>query len=282
MKRILVPTDFSPTAERAFRFAKMLAEKSEATIILYHVYTPVKNAFVEVGTDKDEYNRQTEKGLLTKLDRLKKKVIADADISVSTVIGYAPVVDNILGFAEQNFIDLIIMGTQGATGIKKVIVGSVAAKVLNETEIPLILIPEKYELKYPETILYATHIFDYNPEIFSMLSRLAGFFDAELKIVHLYSESSGVGSFEETSEEFEKFKGKVLCNVEYAKTECRLIRTNDVLKELETLHNIIPYDIMVMVKRQKATLDKLLFKSFTREMAYATEYPLLIIQEEKE
>lgn len=281
MKRILVPTDFSATAERAFRFACLIAEKSNSTIILYHVYTPVKSSFIDVGTDKKEYNRQMEESLLVKMERLKKKVAGDRNIIISTVIGYAPIVDNILGFAEQNYIDLIVMGTQGATGIKKVIVGSVANKIIDNTEIPLILIPEQYELKIPETILYTTHIFNHDPQYLSIVIRLAEIFDAELKIIHIYSESLGSSNYEEVLAEFEKYKSGILCNSGYEKTECRLIRTNDVGKELETIHNIIPYDVMVMVKRKKTAIDKLLFKSFTKEMAYATELPLMIIHEQK-
>ena len=46
MKRILVPTDFSPTAERAFRLALDISEKSKGTIILYHAYKPEKNELI--------------------------------------------------------------------------------------------------------------------------------------------------------------------------------------------------------------------------------------------
>lgn len=280
MKNILVPTDFSTTAERAFRYALMLAEQGNFSITLYHVYTPVKSSFIEVNsTGKDEYNRQMEESLQVKLDRLKKNIAGNSAVEIKTVIGYAPVIDNILGYAEHNNIHLIVMGTQGATGIKKIVVGTIANKIINETEIPTILIPDEYELKTPEIILFTSHILNYNLHHLKPVIALAELFKASLKIVHFYSEDIGGANYEEVKKEFDDYKNNLLCEKEYSKAECRLIRTTDISKEFENLHNVIPYDLIVMVRRKKAVLDKFLFKSFTREMAYTTKYPLLILQE---
>ena len=76
MKRILVPTDFSPTAEKAFRIALDIASKSEGKIFLYHAYTPVDRT-TSIALDKKGVasNSHTEADLMKKLERLKKKVI---------------------------------------------------------------------------------------------------------------------------------------------------------------------------------------------------------------
>ena len=52
-------------------------------------------------------------------------------------------IDNILGFAEDNHIDLIVMGTQGASGLKKIIIGSVAARIVEKTDIPWVYFMRK-------------------------------------------------------------------------------------------------------------------------------------------
>ncbi len=61
---------------------------------------------------------------LKRLQRLKKKLVSpEMNVVVSTIISQPPVVNNILSFAKQNQVELIIMGTQGASGFKKTIVG---------------------------------------------------------------------------------------------------------------------------------------------------------------
>src|SRR5665647_656620 len=88
MKRILVPTDFSPTAEKAFRFALDLAARARGTIILYHTYIPVESTFVGTEKTRKQYNAQSEANIAKRLQRLKKKVTGDVvDVAVSTIVG---------------------------------------------------------------------------------------------------------------------------------------------------------------------------------------------------
>jgi nucleotide-binding universal stress UspA family protein len=85
---------------------------------------------------------------MKRLERLKKKVVSTGmNLPVSAGLGRTPILNNILGFAEDNQIDLIVMGIQGGSGLKKTIVGSVAFRVIENSDLPVLLIPEKFELK---------------------------------------------------------------------------------------------------------------------------------------
>ena len=121
MKRILVPTDFSPTSEKAFRIALEMALKSNGKIILYHAYTAVeRTSSVALDKRSADSNKQTENDLGKRLERFKKKVMANGmDVPVSIALGHNPIIKNMLGFAKDNHIDLIVMGTQGASGLRK-------------------------------------------------------------------------------------------------------------------------------------------------------------------
>ncbi len=76
MIRILVPTDFSPTAERAFRFAAELASKTKGTIILFHVNEKNEIPYFDSVEKKHEYQKQLETKQMKRLQRLKKKVVS--------------------------------------------------------------------------------------------------------------------------------------------------------------------------------------------------------------
>lgn len=88
MKRILVPVDFSPTSQKAFRYALDIASKAGGSVILYHLYTPGKAKTKGVFESVRAYNQQMEINSLKRLQRLKKKVLPESiSVPVSTIVG---------------------------------------------------------------------------------------------------------------------------------------------------------------------------------------------------
>jgi nucleotide-binding universal stress UspA family protein len=113
MNRILVPNDFSPTAELAFRFAVNVATRAKGSITLYHNYVPIESTFIGTEITRKEYNAEYEATVAKKLALIKKRVLDDIiEVAVTINVGRAPLIDNMLGFAAHNKIDLIVMGTQ--------------------------------------------------------------------------------------------------------------------------------------------------------------------------
>ena len=279
MKRILVPIDFSPTSKKAFRYAVDIASKSGGTIVLYHLYASGKPGTKGVFEDVRAYNQQMETNSLKRLQRLKKKVLTDAkeEVTVSTIIGHIPIVSNILKFAESNHIDLIVMGTQGATGLKKIIVGSNAANVMKKSEIPVLLVPEKFDWKKPKKILFTTVISKSDNKAFPVLSGLANLYGAQITFVNL-RDPHQLDGFKE-KEEFEMYSFSVQRIFDHANIQFRQLDTFSVAETMENLYKEIPYDLLVMARRKLDFADRFLQKSFTKKMAYITTQPLLVIPE---
>ena len=279
MKRILVPTDFSPTAEKAFRFALDIATKTKGTVILYHVYTPVESTTIDTVQKRKQYNAQTETNLVKRLQRLKKKVTGNAvDISVSTVLGRTPIIDNILGFAEDNQIDLIVMGTQGGSGLKKAIVGSVAGRIIENSDVPVLLVPEKFEWKEPEQIVFSTNYQKTDKQALSLILSLAKLYAAKVIIVHLY-DVYALDEKEKTEFETNAYAMQKIFNKFNLKFQ--LLKTSSVTETMENLYKEIPYDMVAMVRRKKTFMERFFLKSFTKNMAYITNHPLLVVPEEE-
>lgn len=185
MKRILVPTDFSRTAEKAFRFALDLAQRAKGIVILYHIYTPLGSVFVGTEESRKQYNTQSEVDIIKRLQRLRKKVTADfTGVSVSTIVGHAPLTDNILGFAEDNHIDLIVMGTQGCSGLRRAIIGSEAARIAERSDLPVLLVPEKYEFMEPHQFVFATNFSSTDKAALAIVGEMAKLYEAEITILH--------------------------------------------------------------------------------------------------
>jgi nucleotide-binding universal stress UspA family protein len=131
IRTILHPTDFSESAEAAFSVAGMLARAHKARLIVLHVHpTPISR-----GEGIDYPPDQAEMWRL--LDRY---YVPDPDIQVEGRLAEGSATDEILRIAEKEDCDLIVMGTQGRTGLARMLMGSVAEKVMRAAPCPVLTV----------------------------------------------------------------------------------------------------------------------------------------------
>ena len=138
--RILVPTDFSPPSDKALACGLALAGAFDAAIHLLHV--------VEVAAGAEALTVHYESQLLVKdvermaweeLQRLmpqadQKRARAELDVESGSPL------DEILRYAREHAIDLIVMGTHGRTGLSHLIIGSVAEHVVRSAPCPVMTV----------------------------------------------------------------------------------------------------------------------------------------------
>ena len=127
---ILVATDFSEPSGHALDSAIEFARKFEAELHLTHVHTvPVALVAPYEVTLPNPYLEETRKVAARKLAAAAAKV-AEAGLAVKTHLTEGPAAGSIAETAEAIGADLLVMGTRGHTGLKHVVLGSVAAHVL--------------------------------------------------------------------------------------------------------------------------------------------------------
>jgi nucleotide-binding universal stress UspA family protein len=140
MKTILVPTDFSKSAENALNYAVLIAQKENAKIILLNAYDILITSPVLVSPEIImEEIRILENNSKKQLQLLSKKIIEVKKIKCETICKHGFTSEVILEISEKIKPDLIIMGTKGASGIKAVIRGSNTARVIENTNCPTIV-----------------------------------------------------------------------------------------------------------------------------------------------
>lgn len=280
MKRILVPTDFSHTAEKAFRFALEIADRAKATIVLYHLYTPISSGVIYTETAKEIYNKQLESDLLKRLRRLKKKVTANIDkVPVLTAVGRTPIINNILGFAEHNNIDFIVMGTQGASGLKKVIIGSVASRIIKKSDLPVLLVPEKFEWKIPQQIVFASDCRQTDLKAIPVIYSFAKIFKKGVNVVHLFNASKKESENKKARNEFENYSYSIQKTFNNYKLKFQLIESESINETMKKLDDQVPHDVLAMVRGDNKVYKNIFGKSLTQSMAFVSNKPLLIIPE---
>ena len=282
MKRILVPTDFSPTAEKALRFAVNIASKSKGTVMLYHVYQSI-NMSTSVDLDKTgkQLNAQTETDLNEKLQRLIKEIVTNNDhLTVNATVGNGSIINNILKFTEKNNIDLIVMGTQGVNGLKKVVMGSVASGIGQKSEIPILLIPEKFEWKDPQQIVFATDYQRSDRQSLALVIDFAKYYNAEVTVVHLLI-AKNKQQAQQGQITLDSYADTAKRRFRKSNLKFQLIESTNVIDTMEHLDTILTYDMLAMVRRNKSFLERFFLTSFTQNMAYLTRQPLLLIPEQE-
>jgi universal stress protein A len=140
LKKILVPTDFSPGAAAATEHALSLAHAFGGTVTLFHVYALPTYVFPDGSTfvAGPDVAAKIERDVLDTLATAARNAERQSGVPVLTrsVIG-APY-DEIIAAAKEY--DLIVMGTHGRTGLKHLLLGSVAEKVVRHASCPVLTV----------------------------------------------------------------------------------------------------------------------------------------------
>ena len=143
IKTILCPTDFSASAEHAFQYAIAIATRHEARIELLHVTLPSAYADEE-GESGDTY----EDKLRDRLRALAATAPADIQVRPTLVTGipYAEIINQTATLPA----DLIIIGTHGRTGMKHLLIGSVAERIIRMASCPVCTVRHPDHVILPE------------------------------------------------------------------------------------------------------------------------------------
>ena len=138
-QRFLVPVDFSEDANQAVEYAIALASKLGARVTLLHVIQLLPLGSGDMGvTVPYAYIQDLEADVTSRMQAYLERVTAGLEGEIAVVHGVP--FQEILETAKTQQIDLIIMGTQGRTGLQHVLMGSVAEKVVRLAPCPVLVV----------------------------------------------------------------------------------------------------------------------------------------------
>ncbi len=142
IRKILFATDFSPASRRAFDAALDLAKQNKAELTIFHSLIPaVLYAEAEVADSLyAQIEADTRKNAETALSRLKAR--ADkGKIKTRIQMHKGSAAIQILRAAKSRRVDVIVVGTQGRTGLSKLLLGSIASRVISMADRPVLTVP---------------------------------------------------------------------------------------------------------------------------------------------
>jgi nucleotide-binding universal stress UspA family protein len=269
MQKILVPTDFSTVAENAFDHAIELAGKFHSTLYLCHIYHFHKKLdYVgDYAMEEQPFIKDIQKKMRFTKERFKG-IISRKDLSVQTIVEENNFVTLFKRKVLEHDIDLVVMGSKGASNKKNAILGSVASTAIETAQVPLMIIPPRYTFKPYEQIALAVDTNEIDNTILSPLQKIAQAFNASIKVLNVNSDS------EERIEQKEHLQ---LDDIET--TYHNVPMQNSVNESINDFVHNNEVDIVCMIRRKKGFFQRLFKKSVTKSQVYNSTVPTLILPE---
>lgn len=191
MKSILVPTDFSEQANYALDFAYSIAKKSGGQIKLLNVVEAPHgtsfNAMGEVVTP-DSTDTVFFVHLMNGIKERLHELSADTkykDVTISADVEVGNAFEHISRAIADHEVDLVVMGTQGASGMQEVLVGSNTEKVVRRAKCPVLTVKSPVEAGSIKNIVLATNMKVNHEQLVREFKRLQQLFDATIHVVSI-------------------------------------------------------------------------------------------------
>ncbi|MDX1638998.1 MAG: universal stress protein, partial [Balneolaceae bacterium] len=203
-------------------------------------------------------------------DLQNKKRFKNLTIETKLLSGH-PVV-NILDEAKQDEAGLIVMGTKGTTKSRKLLFGSFTTETILHANIPVLAIPEGRSFNKFKQIVFTTDFYEDDLAKVEQMVEFAKLFNSTLRIVHV-AESENL----DTRIKFRGFKEIVKDQFPEAKLQFDLVFELDFFTGIADYLEEKPADLLVMVRYKKTFWESLVSRSFSKEMGFYTEVPLLVL-----
>ena len=279
MKNILIPTDFSENSWNAIKYAIRFFKNTKCNFYLFHVTLIPNYAAGDAPIIPSEtvlentLLKQAKKELKNLLKRVKESP-PNPNHHFFTVSKYNLFIDAIRKEVKDKNIDLIVMGTKGASGLSEVIIGSNTGDLITKVKCPVLIIPEKAKFKIPEEIAFPTdyNIF-YETTILKNISEFVKMYNAAIRILHITKKNETLTEFQLGNKEF--LNDYVLDeNHSFHSVTAKKIE-NGVQCFVES-RNI---DIIIMIAKNLNLFQRILFKPTVEEISYHIEIPFLVLHE---
>ena len=190
VKNILFATDFSEASMKAFPYAASLAQKFGASIFACHVITPTSLATATPQSAPYFYEAEFETAI-TELDNILHSPQLEG-IKTKALLPSGILDDVLLEEIKQNHIDLVIAGTHGRTGLRRLLLGSAVEGICRVATCPVLTVgpdhpPSKIKL---DNILVPTDLSEESMRSLPFVLRMAGAYGAKVTVLHVLPEET--------------------------------------------------------------------------------------------
>ncbi len=276
MKKVVLPTDFSENAYNAISYALELFRDEDCTFYLMNTYTPavyqaeyVLHSPGQIGLG-DMYQSHS----MDQLEELKQELerrYKNPKHHLFTHSAFNTVVDEVEALVENEGADLVVMGTQGATGAKEILFGTHTVHVLKRLKCPIVVVPSGYAYEAPVSILFPTdYEVAYDDLPFKVLLDIATLHTSRIEVMHV---STG---FELTDSQQQHKKGlkRILSKTPHGFHD---LPGQEIIAAINNFQQQSQYNFLVMVRNKHTFLERLFIEPVIKKVAFHVTIPFMVI-----
>ena len=287
MLKILLPVDFSEGTYKACRYALQLCSPSAGTqLLLLHCF---QDYLADADTDAAPPIDQTPSAVITEhiihrneteafeqLEELYNKLQQDmpsgSNIYLERKLVHGSPEDCIPEQISQFQADLLVMHTEGETGLARSLFGTVTTKIVDAVKVPVLTVPQNYEGTRPERVLYATAFDKADTKSILQLQQLLQPFSPAITCVHISADAAHTDQarLEQLQQELQASQGKTIQFI--------VLPGDDVAESLLTFVKQERIDLVSLASREHGTWDNLFNQNIARKLVLESKTPLLIFQ----
>lgn len=280
MKKILVPIDFSENSKNALRVAVGIAHNSGAKVEMLHVnlaaiYSAPLSEYVAASSivvDNKQYGEEASE----ELEQLKETLLADpalAGLEITIRVADGFLHNTINTVANDDGIDLVVMGTKGVSGLTEFLLGSNTEKVIRTAPCPVLAVPETAKKFEPKMVLLSSTLKEEQLSVFKYLASWEKYYNFLVKVLYLNNPAwqPTDGSAEAQKNRFAETAG--LKKTEVIMTHSAVFEDSSILAAAEQSNA----DLIVMGTHQRKGLSHLMFGSITEDTVNHSHIPVLAV-----
>ena len=272
MKRILVPIDFSKEAENAARVAANIARKTDSEIFLVHMLElPVTTV------DPAEMNAISSEPQIIYFMKLAREKFEKfislpffKGLKVVESVQFQHAFSGIITESEKNNIDLIVMGSQGASGLQEMFIGSNTEKVVRRSKIPVLVIKKEADEFKVDDMVFAS---DFNKESKTTFQRVVNFanlFEAKVHLLYINT----IHNFN-TTKNIEKRIAEFMDDFDFSNYTTTIYNDISIEKGILSYARDIDADLIALNTHGRSGLSQLFNGSIGQELANHALRPVI-------
>lgn len=265
--KLIVPIDFSENSIKALEFAIFMADKKHGEITLVHVVEVVYDFASQAAIALDTMFNDGEK-LLKKL--IVKYEVSGVKMDYKITEGVASI--SVARIADEMGVSLIVMGTQGASGIKKALIGTTTVNLIREANCPVLVVPALAKVAEINKVTLALEFANHEEKFIDWIISMSEKWGLGFEILHVQTsqgfkeELAILGMEGYLQKKYPGLKAKI--HTFYAENASEGLDL--YMQEQENM-------ILVMCHEHRNLWDQIIHKSKSLQMAYHTHVPLLIM-----
>ena len=273
MKKIIVPVDFSACSDNALRNAIVIAKRMNMKLMLLHSYIiPVAVAEHAPGFINQEIE-MAEGSAQKQMVQLEEQFPGLKEVTYQNVVEGGTLLDSMRTLVKDYDVAMVIMGTHGASGIQRALLGSNAYNIMKHLPCPVIALPEDADIKQMKRIgLGGDYKSIPSADCLKSVIELARAFYAELMIIHIGEDQD----LEHSEMEIARGMEKYLKNTKHSFHFRKDTHVEDGLVNFAKEHEI---DLLAMISKRHSFLERLTQGSQTRRMMLDIPMPLMVMHE---